>query len=76
MGDTVSLLIQESPRTRFVFTLTSDKGTFGLDTAAIQETLEDVPIESYEIRMWIRDYVNEGVSNIFGGVLNEIVGGT
>jgi hypothetical protein len=31
-----------------------------------------VPITEYEVISWIREYVNEGIKKIFGGVLDEI----
>lgn len=74
LGETVSLLIMESPETRFTVRLESGEEVFTLDTDEIKAELEGVPIDGYEILQWIKDYVNDNALNIFGGVLNEIIG--
>ena len=55
-------------------TLESVKDVFEFDTNAIKEEIGDVPITEYEILQWIKEFVNENVQIIFGGVLNEIIG--
>ncbi|MBO5077974.1 MAG: sensor histidine kinase [Clostridia bacterium] len=71
-GETVSMLILESPETRFVLELTARGESFTLDTDEVREQLDGAPINDFEILQWIKEYVNEGVLNIFGGVLDEI----
>ena len=44
-----------------------------IDTDEIKAQLGDVSITEREILDWIEEFINENVSNIFGGVLNEIV---
>ena len=51
----------------------SVKGQFEFDTDAVREEIGDMPITEYEILQWIKEYVNENVQIIFGGVLNEII---
>ena len=72
IGDTVGMLIYECPGTHYVVTLRSGENEFVFDTAEVLEQLEGTPINDFEIVQWIKEYINEGVSNIFGGVLNEI----
>lgn len=76
LGETVTLLILEKPEIRYTLTLTSQKGTYVFDTDAIRAVLEDTPIQEYEILQWIKGYVEDHARNIFGGVLDEIVGRT
>lgn len=73
LGETIMLLIMESPQTRYTLTLTSRNGTFVLDTDQIREVLDGTPIDSFEILQWIKGYVNDHALDIFGGVLNEII---
>ena len=72
VGDTVGMLIFESPEIRYIVSLSSKNGEFVFDTDEVKEQLDGAPINDFEIVQWIKEYVNEGVSNIFGGVLDEI----
>ena len=72
LGETVNMLLFEAPDVHFVLTLSSEKDTFVLDTDEVGEQLGGAPINEYEILQWIKEYVNENVVNIFGGILNEI----
>ncbi|NLD45952.1 MAG: ATP-binding protein, partial [Clostridiaceae bacterium] len=36
--------------------------------------LGEVPLVQYEVMMWIKEYIDEGIKNIFGGLLDEIIG--
>lgn len=76
LGETVTMLILEKPEIRYTLTLVSAQGTYLFDTNAIREVLEDTPIQDYEILQWVKGYVEEHTQNIFGGVLDEIVGRT
>lgn len=73
LGDTVKLLLMQSPELRFVVKMCADGKDTVIDTNDIKAQLGDVPITEREILEWIEEFVNENVSNIFGGVLNEIV---
>ena len=75
LGGSVKVLIMGSPAVRFVLTLSADGKKAVIDTDEIKAQLGDVPIEEREILDWIEDFINENVANIFGGVLNEIIGG-
>lgn len=74
LGETIVFLISAAPDARFVMTLESVKDVFEFDTNTIKEEIGDVPITEYEILQWIKEFVNENVQIIFGGVLNEIIG--
>ncbi len=72
IGETVGMLIYESPELHYIVTLKSSDDEFVFDTDEVHEQLEGTPINDFEIVQWIKEYINEGVSNIFGGVLDEI----
>lgn len=72
IGETVGMLIYESPDLHYIVTLKTSEDEFVFDTDEVREQLEGTPINDFEIVQWIKEYINEGVSNIFGGVLDEI----
>ncbi|MFR1517307.1 MAG: ATP-binding protein [Clostridia bacterium] len=73
LGETMEFLISGAPDTRFLLQLRSSKGNFTFDTEEVKAELGDTPITEYDILQWIKEYINENVQIIFGGVLNEIV---
>ncbi|MBO4326401.1 MAG: sensor histidine kinase [Clostridia bacterium] len=72
MGETVGMLIYECPEMHYIVTFRANGSEFVLDTDEVKEQLDGAPINDFEIVQWIKEYINEGVSNIFGGVLDEI----
>ncbi len=48
------------------------KGIFELDTEEVAKRLGDVSIAEYKVLEWLKGYIDDGVKNIFGGVLNEV----
>ncbi len=82
VGSTMTVLITASPDIHFILLLESVKGIFILDTEEIKKTLngEDkasepqnlISINEFVVIQWLKEYIDEGVKNIFGGVLNEI----
>ncbi len=62
LGDivsTVTTLIQGHPNVDFIFTHSSGDNAVSLNTAEIREVLEDVPLDSFEVLLWIRDNLTE-----------------
>jgi hypothetical protein len=43
-----------------------------LDTAQLAKSLEGIKITEYAVLNWLKEYVDNGIKNIFGGVLNEV----
>ena len=72
IGETFSNLVLANPDIDFELLLKSDKETMDVSTKQIKEQLGEVPINTLEIVAWIKDYVNEGIKLVFGGVLDEI----
>ncbi len=74
LGETMMMLIMAKPTIRFTLTLSAQDQTFVFDTDQVHEILDGAPINGYEILQWIKAYVDEHTVDIFGGVLNEIIG--
>ena len=65
LGDVVSsvvTLIQGHPDRDFLFIHTSRKGEVRLDTRELREVLGEVPLDTFEVLIWIRDNLNEQYS--------------
>lgn len=65
LGDVASsivTLIQGHPDTDFLFRHRSKNKTVSLDTRELRAVLEDVPLNSYEVINWIKEYLNEQYS--------------
>ena len=76
IAETMTGVILANPGIRLKLTVSKDDRVFVMDTSEIAERLGEVPITEYEVLMWIKEYVNEGIKAIFGGVLDEIDSGT
>ena len=72
VGSTMITLISANPNIRFILLLDSVKGNFKLDTEEINKTLNGVNINEFAVLQWLKEYIDEGIKNIFGGVLNEV----
>ena len=76
VAETMKFLIMDEPDIRYILKLGSPSDQFVFDTDEIKEQLGDVPLSDPDILQWIEEYIKENVLNIFGGVLDEVVGGT
>lgn len=72
IADTMITIISANTNVRFILLLDSVKGSFRLDTEEINKTLDGVSISEFEVLQWLKEYIDEGIKNIFGGVLNEV----
>ena len=73
LGDidsTVKILIQCNPQIDFVFTHSTDEGSFTLDTRELREVLGDVSLDTPDVLEWIGQYLEENTQNIYGGAEN------
>ena len=62
LGDVTSsvvTLIQGNPDIDFRFSHKTDKGEVLLDTRELREVLEEVPLDSFEVLLWIRENLAE-----------------
>lgn len=65
LGDVVEsilTLIQGHPDTDFLFTHKSKEKCVQLDTRQLREVLEGVPLNTYDVICWIREYLQEQYS--------------
>ncbi len=67
LGDvisTITVLIQGQPSIRWIFSHTTDKGQVNLDTDELKEVLGDIPLDTFEVIVWIGNYLKEQYNNI------------
>jgi len=65
LGDIISTmitLIQGHPDVDFEFIHSNEKSSVSLDTKQLREVLGDVPLDSFEVIIWIKDYLSEQYS--------------
>ena len=74
IANTLTALITARPDIVFELILKNNNESFVFNSSEVKERLGEIPITEFEVLTWICEYVNEGVKNIFGGVLDEILG--
>ena len=57
--ETIVTLIQGHPDTDFLFIHQTQLGEVKLDTRELRAVLEGVPLDTYEVIVWIKEYLNE-----------------
>ncbi|MBR2715970.1 MAG: sensor histidine kinase [Ruminococcus sp.] len=68
INSTVKILIQCNPDIDFLFSYTTDHGSFTLDTKELRGILgEDVPLNTPDVLEWIDGFLEEQTNNIHGG---------
>lgn len=70
LGDvtsTVQMLITMNTDRDFIYNRAVDGKKFSLDTREIKTILGDVPLDTYEVSQWLKDYINENVNELYGG---------
>lgn len=72
VAETVTNIIVSEPYRELVLVLENGSDTFRFDSRDIKGKLGEVPIAEYAVTVWIKDYLNEGIKVIFGGVLDEV----
>ncbi len=67
LGDvisTVTVLIQGQPGIRWIYEHSTEKGTVSLDTDMLKDVLGDVPLDTFEVIVWIGEYLKEQYTEI------------
>ena len=67
LGDiisTVTTLIQGHPDVDFAFTHTKSGGAVSLDTRELREVLDGVPLDTFEVLIWIKENLEEQYNSI------------
>ena len=67
INSTVSILIRCNPDIDFVYSRSTDKGSFTLDTRELREVLQGVSLDTPDVIEWIEQYLEEQTENICGG---------
>jgi hypothetical protein len=57
----------------FQLVLASGNKQFDFNSREVEQRLGEVPLAEFAVVQWLRDYIGEGLNEIFGGVLNEII---
>ncbi|WP_425446566.1 ATP-binding protein [Dethiothermospora halolimnae] len=65
MGETMVSIINSTNNTDIVYKHTVNKEKFLLETKEIKKILEGVSIKSVDVLLWIKEYVNEGITNLY-----------
>lgn len=68
MEDTVTTLIFCNPDVDFIYSHESCGRQFVLNTGEIRQQLGEVSIANPDVIGWLKDYINEGLNEIYGGV--------
>ncbi len=61
--ETIATLIQGHPDTDFLFTHKTDNKEIGLDTRELRQVLEGVPLNTYDVIKWIKEFLKEQYIN-------------
>ncbi|MDD3839600.1 MAG: ATP-binding protein [Clostridia bacterium] len=73
LGDvtgTIVSLIMTNPDIDFEYIHYYNQEQFQFDTRSVREVLgDDVPISDIEVIQWIKGYIDEGISKMYGGVI-------
>ncbi|HHW48728.1 MAG TPA: ATP-binding protein [Clostridiaceae bacterium] len=72
ISDTFVSLIAARPDIEFELKLDNGEKSFLFNSFEIKKKLDGVPITEYEVLSWLKEFIDEGVKTIFGGVLNEV----
>lgn len=62
LPETIATLIQADSNIEYQIDIVYDEKSFNLDTKAIKEILDGVPIDEPDIILWLKDYIKEGIS--------------
>lgn len=76
MAGSIATLIAANPSIDFFYVHTYNGNVFEFDTRVLREKLREVPLNDISVIRWIREYLSEGISNLYGGVKNENYRGT
>lgn len=65
MPDTIMMMVMANPGGELIYRHAVDERVFTFDTREIRAALgDDVPLDTLDVLMWVKDYVQEGLSGI------------
>jgi hypothetical protein len=60
------------PEVEIRLLLESGSEQFIFNSREVSQTLGEVPLSEFAVVKWLREYIWEGIKELFGGVLSEI----
>ena len=73
IGDTIIGNVLSYPDLRYKLFADCSGREFVFDSEEIKAQLGEVPITEYSVISWIHEYIDEGIREVFQGILKEIV---
>ncbi len=70
IADTVIALIMAKDTVRIILNYSVDGQNFCFDTEQAREIMGDVPLSSYEVVTFLKEYINNGIKICNGGIVN------
>ncbi len=70
VADVVVALIQADDGVRYILDYSVDDKSFEFDTEQVKDILGDVPIGSYQVVTFLKEYITSGINNCNGGIKN------
>lgn len=67
MAGSILSLVLANPRLDVRYHHEVGEQAFDFDAAEIRAELEDVPLDTPEVQLWLMDYLNEGMNTLYGG---------
>lgn len=67
VGSTIVMLITMNTDRDFIYRRKLDGKEFTLDTREIKEILGDVPLDTYEVSVWLKEFISENTNELYGG---------
>ncbi len=68
MVETILTLVSSNPSIDFVYHHKVDDREYLFETKEIKKVLKDVPINTVEVIIWMKENLNEGIISLYGGV--------
>lgn len=71
MAVTLKVVIAGNPLINLSYRHCVEAAEFAFDTREIRKLLEDVPLNTPEVLVWIEQYLSENIDNLYGGAEHE-----
>lgn len=65
MGGTIATLLSREEKIDYLYIHQTNNNKFTFDTREIKELLDGVSINTPEVILWIQDYINDNIKNLY-----------
>ncbi|RKD33189.1 ATP-binding protein [Thermohalobacter berrensis] len=65
IGETIMILLNNEQSVEIFYRHYYNKKSFTFNTLEVKEMLKDVDIRTNEVLLWIKDYINENIKNLY-----------